>query len=512
MAGPWEQYQRSDSGPWSSYGGPAPAPEPTYDPTEGMSTFDRVAAGGGKAIVDTLRGAGQWLGLTDRQDVEEARRRDAALMRTTAGQVGNFGANVAMLAPASLIPGAATIPGAAALGGVVGALQPSTSTRETLTNIGVGGAGGAGGQAIANGIGALVRNRAANATQALASEPQKVAAAQSAAQAGYVIPPADLPNSGPMTELLSGLSGKIKTGQVASQRNQGVTDSLARKAVGLQATDDLTADVLQNLRNQVATQGYAPVRGAGTVQADAAFLKGLDNIASTYQGASKSFPGLANNEVDDLVTALRQPSFDAGSAVDAVKVLRERADKAYRAGDAGLGKAAKQAAGELESVLERHLTAAGNPDAVKAFRDARQTIAKTYSVQKALNSETGNVSAPKLAAELAKGRPLTGELRTIAQTGSSFPRATQMLKEAPKSLSPLDFAVGAMTAGSTGNPLSLATLGARPIARGMLLSGPMQRAAIYPSAPTAGLLGSQQLGLLGAPVGATTGLLSYGGQ
>ena len=62
-------------------------------------------------------------------------------------------------------------------------------------------------------------------------------------------------------------------------------------------------------------------------------------------------------------------------------------------------------------------------------------------MQKALNEQTGNVSAQQLAKDLAKGRPLSGDLLTVAQMGQAFPKATQALKEAPKAVSPLDFAV-----------------------------------------------------------------------
>ena len=516
MAGPWEQYQAAPApdGPWTRY---AKKAEPTYDPTEGMSTFDKVAAGTGKAVVDTLRGAGQWLGLADRADVAEARARDAALMKTTAGKVGNFAGNIAMLAPASMIPGAATVPGAAIVGATMGAMQPSVSTGETLSNIALGGAGGAGGQFAANKVGAfanaLTDKRAAAFAGQQAADAQKMAAAKAGAQAGYVVPPADL-NPGMMTEALSGLSGKIKTAQVASARNQPVTDTLARKAIGLNASDDLTNDVLQGIRNQAA-QAYAPVKNAGTVTADKQFLSALDNIASTYQGAAKSFPGLKNDGVGDLIASLKQQQFDAGSAVDATKVLREMADKAYRTGDTGMGKAAKQASNELESMLERHLQAQGNTDALQAFQEARKLIAKTYTVQKALNEQTGNVSAQALAKDLAKGRPLSGDLLTVAQMGQAFPKATQALKEAPKAVSPLDFAVAGMTGAATANPLTLATVAARPMARSLLLSPVMQRAALQPQAFTpgmTGLLGGEPVRQLGGALGAGGLLSAYGGQ
>lgn len=105
-----------------------------------MGVGGRLAAGAGKALTDLGRGAGQWLGLVSRDDVEESRRLDAPLMSTTEGKIGNIGGNVAALLPTAFIPGANTYTGAAAIGALSGALSPSTSTGETIGNIGLGGA------------------------------------------------------------------------------------------------------------------------------------------------------------------------------------------------------------------------------------------------------------------------------------------------------------------------------------------------------------------------------------
>lgn len=109
------------------------------DPTAGMSMTDKLLAGVGKAFADTGRGLGQLVGLVDRNDVAEARKRDAPLMRTGAGIAGNIAGNIGALVPTVAIPGANTIAGSAAIGAVAGLLQPSTSTKETLTNVGLGG-------------------------------------------------------------------------------------------------------------------------------------------------------------------------------------------------------------------------------------------------------------------------------------------------------------------------------------------------------------------------------------
>lgn len=110
------------------------------DPTEGMSGIDKFRAGAGKALADLGRGAGQYLGLTDRADVAEARKLDQPLMNTGAGLAGNLTGSVAALLPTALVPGANTYTGAAAIGAVTGAMQPSESTSETMKNIALGGA------------------------------------------------------------------------------------------------------------------------------------------------------------------------------------------------------------------------------------------------------------------------------------------------------------------------------------------------------------------------------------
>src|SRR6185369_4416136 len=120
-----------------------PAQQAAYDPTQGMSTSEKLLAGAGKAFVDLGRGAGQLarsalpesaanrLGLPTAADIEESRRRDAPLMRTGAG-------SVAAALPTAFIPGANTIGGAALLGAAQGALQPVGEKDSRLQNIGTG--------------------------------------------------------------------------------------------------------------------------------------------------------------------------------------------------------------------------------------------------------------------------------------------------------------------------------------------------------------------------------------
>lgn len=128
--------------------------EEKHDPTEGMSGFDKFAAGAGKAIVDTGRGLGQMVGLVDRKDVEDSRKLDAALMKDSSAKWGNFAGNVATTLPLAFVPGANTVKGASLIGSMAGLAQPSTSTEETLKNTGLGVLAGGGGVLAGRGLAA----------------------------------------------------------------------------------------------------------------------------------------------------------------------------------------------------------------------------------------------------------------------------------------------------------------------------------------------------------------------
>lgn len=137
-----------------------PAQPMKFDPTEGMSTWDKTMAGAGKAVADAGRGIGQMLGMVSPEDVRDSRQRDAALMDTTAGTLGNIGGNIAMAAlPGAALKGVGAVAGmpavealgstlmapntvgsALTVGGIQGALQPAETGSERAFNAGLGAA------------------------------------------------------------------------------------------------------------------------------------------------------------------------------------------------------------------------------------------------------------------------------------------------------------------------------------------------------------------------------------
>lgn len=338
-----------------------------------------------------------------------------------------------------------------------------------------------------------------------------VDAAKAAREAGYVLPPSTVnPTLG--NRAAEGVAGKITLSQQASAKNQEITNRLARQALGL---DELTPEAIATLRRN-SNAAYDALGDFGTVTADDAYRAALQKAAGRSEALAKDFPELANQEVENLVRGMAgREGFNAQSAIEAVKRLRfdgaankGAMDPAKRA----LGDSQMKIAGAIEDLIDRNLAAQGAQDLLGNFRNARTTLAKAYDVEKALNTTTGNVDAAKLAALLKKGRPLTGELKQIAEFAQAYPKMVQLPERigAQPGVSPLDFYASLGTSVATGNPLPMAGMVARPAIRSTVLSEPMQNRAMaaaagrmQPAAPLLSDADRQAIQILfarGAPV------------
>lgn len=392
---------------------------------------------------------------------------------------------------------ARTVGGAITGGASAGIVNPEDAATGALVGGALPGVAQVAGK-IGGRIGQTIRRPAQSADMA--------AAIAEARRAGYVIPPTQAnPSLG--NRVLEGFSGKITTAQNASAKNQAVTGKLAAEALGLPGDTKLTADVLKNVR-QSAGQAYDAIGSTGAVTPPAAYGAALDNIAAPFVKSAQAFPNAKPSPVLDLVESLRSPSFDAGAAVEKIKQLRTAADDAFRTGNTDVARASKAAAGALEDALDSHLQSVGQPAMLQAFRDARQLIAKTYTVEKALNPTTGAVDARKLAAQLTKGKPLSGELKTAAQFAARFPKAAQTVEgmgSLPQT-SPLDWVPAGALSMATANPLMMLGVGARPAARSLILSPAVQNGLLQRPSSGLGLLSNPDLAQLGyqaAPIALT---------
>lgn len=320
-------------------------------------------------------------------------------------------------------------------------------------------------------------------------------AVQAARAQGYVIPPTQAKPT-LTNRLIEGMSGKITTAQNASARNQVITNKLAAESIGLPSDTVITPEALKGVR-QAAGQAYEAVSATGTVTPGKAYIDALDDITAAARKAAAGFPNDKPPALLAKIEALKSESFDAASAVAKISQLREEADVAYRAGDKALGKGLKAGAKAVEDALDDHLVKIGAPaDMLDGYRQARTMIAKTYTVEGALNPTTGTIDARKLGAAIKKGKPVTGGLREAGEFANRFPKAaqpTEGMGSLPQT-SPLDWTAGTMLSLSTANPLGMLAVAARPVARASALSPIVQNRLIQQ--PGGGLRVSPELAQL----------------
>lgn len=310
-----------------------------------------------------------------------------------------------------------------------------------------------------------------------------------ARKAGYVIPQSLARQSvGEGTSLagdtLESFGGKAATLQEASLRNQKVTNSLAKKALGLPDNRDITEEAIDNIRVESA-KPYAEIESMAT-KAETELkdlLKKTEGMSAHETEALRATPGTAER--------LNSLTVEAAADVRALREARNTATGKFRqfkrsADPAHLDEA--QAALERANVLEAKIEAAaaefGKPEMVDQLRSARTRIAKTYDVEKALNKANSNVDANVIGASLRAGRPLSEELETIGKMALQYPPIS---KEISRTGSPgvSAFQIAGMLAGAFGGQAAVGAPGllagalplARPSARSLALSEPYQRFA-----------------------------------
>lgn len=298
--------------------------------------------------------------------------------------------------------------------------------------------------------------------------------AQRAIAEGATLPPTQV-NPTILNRLLEGFSGKQQTGQVASIKNQEVINTQARKSLGLAPDTPITPQVLQEYRT-VKGQAYDALRSNPAYYTDRTFISDVNKRIADLQKIGDTTDVRAEINV---LNGLKQLRFDGDGLVEQIKRLRGDAETNLSSGNArdiSLGRAQKFASQQLEDLAERNLEKFNQPDVMKNFKQARQDIAKSYTIEKSLNAATGDVSGAKLGQRAAAGKIVPAELQSVANAAAAFPTAfqnTARIGSVP-GISPLDVGAAGVAAASTANPSLLAAVAGRPLARSLITSAPFQ--------------------------------------
>ena len=343
--------------------------------------------------------------------------------------------------------------------------------------------------------------------------------AAAAKEAGYLGLPSE--SGGSTTgKIIEGLSGKEKAAQLGSVKNVNLTQQLVRKEFNLPEDAPLTLETMKAVRNEAYTNGYLPVRewgnGAIRIKPDAQLKADISGLTSRSDNAAQAFGDAAKSDVAELVGAIKNAKpFTPSQGIDQIAILREKASDLFASGNRSAGKAHTQAAKALENQIERVLSRSGDDGAamLKAYREARTTIAKTGDAEKAINTGRDGMPNAHALVKILKKDPgrLTGNLRIIAQAAESMPSVTRVPKQGWENpFTAVDSGVGTLATAISGTPLPLAVPAARVVGRYGLLSGAGQKMFTNPNYEPSLLLKGGKKAIDNEEARRLAGLLGYG--
>lgn len=330
------------------------------DPTEGMSTMDKLAAGFGKSAVDLGRSAkrlANMVGIGDYTEdkAKEDARLDQSLMNTTAGQVGNIAGDIALTAVpgfraqqaitkgvqagSRVLPkalgavarGAAPYIGSAGSGAAIGAALTPEDMGEGATFGAVAGGLGEGlgrvGAAAYNGAKAVLdplseqgRQRILKRTmERFAQDPSKVAS-------GLANPEVFVPGVTPTLAEATGDVGlaQLQRGAASASPNVATALDTARKsqvagyrnALNSIAGDDAARTAAVAARDDAANVLYGNAFNADAMRRGVAGMQNQAAAPFAGVGVQSAAQDLASPELRAL---MQRPMF--GQAVEQAKVL-----------------------------------------------------------------------------------------------------------------------------------------------------------------------------------------------
>lgn len=267
--------------------------------------------------------------------------------------------------------------------------------------------------------------------------------------AGYIVPP-NMVKPGPINNVIESISGKQATQQIASTQNAKVTEGLVRQALGIADDVPLTKATTESLR-KTAGKAYADVSALHPMAAaDNEALKAARHQASTY---FTSYNRTANPE------------------------------------HLAIARQAQATADDLERSLEFYATQADKPGLVDALREARKQIAKTYTVDRALNDAAGTIDARVFGRLYEKGKPLSDGLDVAGRFASAFPSINKSTGQVGspaahnlRSIASMALGTGGYaTAGPGGLLMAAAPWVAPAASRSLMFSKPVQRGLLSPT-------------------------------
>lgn len=322
-----------------------------------------------------------------------------------------------------------TVPQAAAGGSIYSLTTPSQTTEEMLTKAGVA--------APIAGIAQFGLRQVGLAPQMESKlTPQQQDVARRALAEGFQLDPTQITGIG--GELKEGMKRNLPIARRAFTRleeaNQAQTNNIAKSLIKIPQSADLTAESMETAFRS-ALDNYKVLKNVPSVQGNANFLTTINDQLAKLNKIPSPQRTADDRKAIRVLNAYKDFASNPISGEEAFirsKAIGDNLFKAQREGSGNAIEAFKSLRKAFESSIEDYLASPANmmrttgKNTLEQFREGRQTLSNWYTVDKAFNRDTGNISANKLSREFAKkpgyGTRGTPE-ETAAMLGGAFPKA-----------------------------------------------------------------------------------------
>ena len=285
---------------------------------------------------------------------------------------------------------------------------------------------------------------------------------------GYVVAPSQTSNPTKMQQRAESAVGQSKMIEAVNIKNQEVTDRLVRKYLGLKEDAPLDALIMDQVRAKHGKVYETIKKLKGKTKTD---VKGKGDLFNTKQTKTTVIHRNGDEILEDL-----------GLMQAEERGLWRQYNFGEKAGDRAILNQAKAAGKEIEKIEQELVKLIGyhkQPKLYDKYQKARTDIAKTYTIESAMNPATGMVDARKLGNALGTKKGfMTGEAKKIA----NFARANPNAAKAPKSRVAKEFELGDIAYSAHEllrlKPIKAAAPIARPLAKRYLLSPQVQNKMI----------------------------------
>ena len=252
----------------------------------------------------------------------------------------------------------------------------------------------------------------------------QIEAAQGLADIGVAVNPATS-NPKLKTKMRQFFSGKGQTDEKIAEFNRQPVHNAIAEDLGLPPESTTLKEPAFDLARAQVAPAYDAVRNVELFKADKEALSQLEKLRrDPALIADKTLKGEIDSLVDSAVSRIGE-GLTGDELLNNVsdlrakaKVLRDNPNKGPR--DVDIADTYMGIANTLEELIDSNIS---DPKMLSNYKQARQTMAKSYVAQDITDLATGIPDVSKLARLASKPNALTGNLKKLAEGAANFPEA-----------------------------------------------------------------------------------------